>query len=71
MTVTFEPSKRIAFYPQTLEAIKSRNNLGRIDGGIKRVGLNRGATRQLDYADCKAAQPRRVWRFVSDRSSCG
>jgi hypothetical protein len=30
--------------------------------------LDCGATRQLGYADCKAAQPRRVWRFVSDRS---
>src|SRR6266446_4295059 len=31
-----QAAERIAFYPQTLEAIKSRNNLSRIDGGIKR-----------------------------------
>ena len=38
-----DSAQRIAFYPQSLEAIKPRRDRRRIDGGIKRVGLNRGA----------------------------
>jgi len=35
------------FIPQSLEAIKLRKESIRCDGGIKRVGLNRGAARNF------------------------
>ena len=42
-----QDAERIAFYPQSLEAIKPRIGWQSGDGGIKRVGLNRGAAVQL------------------------
>jgi hypothetical protein len=49
ITATFinTTAQRIAFYPQSLEAIKLQRHRGRSEGGIKRVGLNRGAAPTL------------------------